>query len=759
MKKIVMRAQVLLLSFVLCANMAYAQESSDAGVVELDDRVAEVTENGATNEGTEDTLDVVEPTDEPTVDESDAAGESPADEVAQEDESLEASDDQLAEEELGVQEETSAEGVALEGDVVEDSGIEDSDQVVDLEPDDAVVAEEPSKQDAGSLEAQAEKTQVPTVRYRAYVQREGWQEWISNGKTAGTSGAGLRMEAFRIELRNAKGKRVSGISYQTHVQSIGWQDWKSDGSLAGTKGRGLRAEALRIKLTGDLAKQYDVWYCVHIQRYGWLGWAKNGAASGSSGKSLRVEALRVCLVPKGGAAPGSTKRSFVDGAKVTLEGHVQQIGWVGGGASVGTVGRGLRVEAIKARFGGARYDGSVYYRAHVQGIGWQDEVKDGAMAGTSGESRRVEAITMRLGGEAEKHYDVWYRLHVQKFGWLGWAKNGEHAGTAGFALRAESVQVRIRPKGSAQPPSDDSSWDVPYVAAPELSITARLAEGRWLPAKSSGQTVGSTKKSKAIEQLRMSVSCPDDALRGGIAYRVRPAGGEWSDALRNGSDAGVSGMAIDGVCISLTGGLRRACDVWYRAYLSEYGWLAWVKGSKKAGTEGTGSRIEALQVTVLPKGEAPAKSAKARSVGYLTAADLNGNGQSLADANALQRKLVMSAYNTAPAPAGYCALWVQNVYANAGLGQFYGDACDLYDRYCYSADLSELKAGMIVAVSTHPHSSAGSIWGHVGVFVGDGTVRDSVYGYVRTSALKDWMDYYGATVPVKWGWLGNVNVM
>nr|WP_223196722.1 hypothetical protein [Listeria monocytogenes] len=39
---------------------------------------------------------------------------------------------------------------------------------------------------------------------------------------------------------------------------------------------------------------------------------------------------------------------------------------------------------------------SVQYRAHVQNKGWQSWVKDGATAGTTGESLRIEAVQMRL---------------------------------------------------------------------------------------------------------------------------------------------------------------------------------------------------------------------------------------------------------------------------------------------------------------------------------------------------------------------------
>lgn len=44
-----------------------------------------------------------------------------------------------------------------------------------------------------------------------------------------------------------------GIEYQAHVQNIGWQDWVEEGKIAGTIGKGYRLEALRIrmvKLTG-----------------------------------------------------------------------------------------------------------------------------------------------------------------------------------------------------------------------------------------------------------------------------------------------------------------------------------------------------------------------------------------------------------------------------------------------------------------------------------------------------------------------------
>jgi hypothetical protein len=62
---------------------------------------------------------------------------------------------------------------------------------------------------------------------------------------------------------------------------------------------------------------------------------------------------------------------------------------------------------------------------------------------------------------------------------------------------------------------------------------------------------------------------------------------------------------------------------------------------------------------------------------------------------------------------------------------------------------------MAVAVSTHPHSSAGRIYGHIGMYIGDNTVMDNI-GYIRSISLDEWCTYYGETVPARWGWLNNI---
>ena len=144
------------------------------------------------------------------------------------------------------------------------------------------------------------------VNYTTHVQNIGWQDYVSDGDMAGTSGKSLRLEGIKVNTT------IDGldISYRTHVQNIGWQDFVSNGEMSGTSGKSLRLEAIEIQLSGEKAELYDVYYRVHCQNIGWMGWAKNGESAGSAGYSYRLEGIEIVLVEKGAEAPGSTEGAF-----------------------------------------------------------------------------------------------------------------------------------------------------------------------------------------------------------------------------------------------------------------------------------------------------------------------------------------------------------------------------------------------------------------------------------------------------------------
>ena len=114
-------------------------------------------------------------------------------------------------------------------------------------------------------------------------------------------------------------------------------------------------EAIQIELTGELARYYDVYYSAHVQQLGWLGWAKNGESAGTEAFYYRMEAMKICLVKKGDPVPGTAGNAFCKGystGNLKYSGHVQNIGntrEVTNNQILGTVGKSLRMEALKIR--------------------------------------------------------------------------------------------------------------------------------------------------------------------------------------------------------------------------------------------------------------------------------------------------------------------------------------------------------------------------------------------------------------------------
>ena len=150
---------------------------------------------------------------------------------------------------------------------------------------------------------------ISKVTYRTHVQNVGWQAIVKDGAMSGTSGQSLRLEGIEIKL--GPNMPSGSITYATHVQDYGWMTPVSDGAMSGTSGQSKRLEAIQISLSGEVSALYDVYYRVHAQNFGWLDWAMNGASAGTAGYGYRLEAIEIVMVLKGGAAPGSTTRPFI----------------------------------------------------------------------------------------------------------------------------------------------------------------------------------------------------------------------------------------------------------------------------------------------------------------------------------------------------------------------------------------------------------------------------------------------------------------
>lgn len=125
------------------------------------------------------------------------------------------------------------------------------------------------------------------------------------------------------------------------------------------------------------------------------------------------------------------------------------------------------------------------------------------------------------------------------------------------------------------------------------------------------------------------------------------------------------------------------------------------------------------------------------------------------DATPTQQKIYVAARSTPTTQAGYCALWVTNVFSNADIPGVGGDACDMWASYCHSSDTKDLKIGMIVAVKS-TYTALGSIYGHVGIYIGNGEVIDST-GTVKVQSLESWIGQHDALGTVAWGYPPSVS--
>lgn len=102
---------------------------------------------------------------------------------------------------------------------------------------------------------------------------------------------------------------------------------------------------------------------------------------------------------------------------------------------------------------------------------------------------------------------------------------------------------------------------------------------------------------------------------------------------------------------------------------------------------------------------------------------------------------------------GYCLRWVNDVYEAAGANVERKD-CAYCSGYFYgvSKDFSIIPIG--AAVYGESNTNAGKIYGHVGIYIGNGKIADNI-GYVRVTTLSEWISKYPNGC---WGWTSSTPV-
>ena len=302
---------------------------------------------------------------------------------------------------------------------------------------------------------------------------------------------------------------------------------------------------------------------------------------------------------------GNLQVSYPSTPTVHYQSHVESIGWqqsVTDGATSGTVGKYLRVEAMKLAVTG-NVSGGIQYRTQVQNIGWQNNVSNNALSGTTGKSLRLEAVQIDLTGNLKSQYDIYYRVQIQDKGWLGWAKNGESAGSQGLSLRLETLQVRLVKK--------ETSFDVgaPAFVVPSLEVNyqTHVQALGWQGYVKDGLVSGTSGKSLRLEGIKINIAnIGINNLTGGIQYQTHVQEVGWQNIVTNNALSGTTGrsLRLEGIRINLTGTLSQNYDIYYRVHIQDNGWLGWAQNGAPAGGQNLSLRLEAIQIKLVKKGTA-----------------------------------------------------------------------------------------------------------------------------------------------------------
>ncbi|MHC1682366.1 MAG: N-acetylmuramoyl-L-alanine amidase [Clostridiaceae bacterium] len=273
-------------------------------------------------------------------------------------------------------------------------------------------------------------------------------------------------------------------------------------------------------------------------------------------------------------------------------GHVQDIGWqnwTSNDSIVGTVGKGLRLEALNLKIASGN-NVQVRYSAHVQDIGWQSWVQDGDLAGTTGKSLKIEALKVEL-INAPAGYHIQYAAHVQDIGWQDYVQDGQVTGTTGQNLRLEALKIKIV--------KEDSSGQLPDVnnVSPSSKIVMNTNY------QGASYTVGeNTVAGDPNLGLRLDYfSIANKSLPEGthISYQAHVQDIGWQDWAQDGQIAGTKGqnLRVEAFKIKLVGA-PKGYSIKYQAYVEKLGWRAWTQNGEVAGTTGQSLKIKAVKVLI-----------------------------------------------------------------------------------------------------------------------------------------------------------------
>lgn len=142
---------------------------------------------------------------------------------------------------------------------------------------------------------------VCNIRYRVYMAKSGWSNWVESGKEAGK--AGDRMEAIEFHYSGP-----GQLYARAHVAEKGWLNWVSSDEICGTTGKSLRLEALEFKVEGLSGLYFGL--DTYVQGKGWTSQVGLNKVGGTTGQSKQLEIIKLTTSLKAITATSTTGKTI-----------------------------------------------------------------------------------------------------------------------------------------------------------------------------------------------------------------------------------------------------------------------------------------------------------------------------------------------------------------------------------------------------------------------------------------------------------------
>ena len=422
------------------------------------------------------------------------------------------------------------------------------------------------------------------IAYKGFINNQGNSKWKLNDSLLGTENQGIDLNGLKIELTNEP--TGAGIEYQVLEETTNgskqWSSWKTNGELAGFEENNKKIYAIKIRLIN--MPNYSVEYRVHRRYQGWESqYVSDGEIAGTEYTDSRLEGIKIRIVPKISKSIGIKYKGYINNNGYQEYSKDDML--------TGTENQGIDLNGLKIELTNAPTGTGIEYQVLEETTNgskqWSSWKTNGELAGFEENNKKIYAIKIRLINMP--NYSVEYRVHRRYQGWESqYVSDGEIAGTEYTDSRLEGIKIRIVPKIR-------KSIGVQY-----KGYVDNQGYQEWT---NNGMLAGTENKGTGLNGLKIELTNAPSEV--GIEYQVLKDGEhgkEWTSWLKNGEIAGFSQNERNIYAIKIRLSNTNSYSVKYRVHRQYQGWeYSWKWDGLMAGLENGSSRLEGIQITIVPK--------------------------------------------------------------------------------------------------------------------------------------------------------------